>query len=208
MNIILTGSTGGIGSTIKQYCAKSNHNIFCVSRDSFDLSTEFITEFSNIDALIYCAGINKPCSYKELTKQNLIDTIKVNTLSFIELCKQIKFNNGANIIAIGSLYATETRAGRLAYTVSKHGMYGAIKTLAIEMASDNIKVNMISPGFVLTPLTEKNNSKDRIQYLQDNIPLGMTQPSDIADLCTFLLNNRNMTGQNIIIDGGYSLLGI
>jgi NAD(P)-dependent dehydrogenase (short-subunit alcohol dehydrogenase family) len=68
---------------------------------------------------------------------------------------------------------------------------------------------MISPGFVLTPMTTKNNTQNRINELQEKIPLGITMPQDIADICVFFLKqNKSITGQNIIIDGGYSLLGI
>lgn len=208
MKIILTGSTGGIGGAIREKCLDLGHEIFCPSRNDCDLSKDLDIDYSRIDCLIYCAGINQPQPYYELSLQNINNTIKINTISFIEMCQKIKFNNGANIIAIGSLYATETRSGRLAYTTSKHAMYGAVKTLAVEMAINKIKVNMISPGFVLTNLTVKNNTPERIQYLQNNIPLGMTQPSDIADMCAFLLSNKSITGQNLIIDGGYSLLGI
>jgi 3-oxoacyl-[acyl-carrier protein] reductase len=158
--------------------------------------------------MIYCAGINNPCQYKYLSEENIQQTMQTNLFSFINLCQQVNFNAGANIIAIGSLYATETRAERLAYTVSKHGMYGAVKTLAIEMAQNKIKVNMISPGFVLTEMTKQNNTEDRISYLQNKIPLGMTLPEDIANMCYHLLFNESITGQNIIIDGGYSLIGI
>jgi 3-oxoacyl-[acyl-carrier protein] reductase len=90
--------------------------------------------------------------------------------------------------------------------MSKHAMYGAVKTLALEMAENNIKVNLISPGFVDTNLTRKNNTKERIDFLQNNIPLGLTTPEEIAKICLyFVRGNKFITGQNIIVDGGYSL---
>ena len=119
------------------------------------------------------------------------------------------FNNRANILAIGSLYSTETRSGRLAYAMSKHAMLAAVKTLAIEMSDMSICVNMISPGFVDTELTRANNTTNRLNILKDEIPLGMTNPQDISNICNFILNNNTaITGQNIIIDGGYSLIGV
>lgn len=206
MKILLFGSTGGIGKAIKESCKE--FQLICPSRLECDLSKNINTNYSDIDAMIYCAGINNPCQYKYLSEENIQQTMQTNLFSFINLCQQVNFNAGANIIAIGSLYATETRAERLAYTVSKHGMYGAVKTLAIEMAQNKIKVNMISPGFVLTEMTKQNNTEDRISYLQNKIPLGMTLPEDIANMCYHLLFNESITGQNIIIDGGYSLIGI
>ena len=208
MKIILTGSTGGIGSSIAQKCSSINIDTIEISRNNCDLSKNIEYTNKNIDGLIYCAGVNDPKPYYEYTEIDVKNTFKINALAFVELCQNIKFNREANIIAIGSIYATESKAGRLAYTMSKHALYGAVKTLAIEMSSNRIKVNMISPGFVSTNLTKKNNSVERLDFLNQSIPLGMTETSDITDMCIFMLKNRNMTGQNIIIDGGYSLLGI
>jgi NAD(P)-dependent dehydrogenase (short-subunit alcohol dehydrogenase family) len=88
-------------------------------------------------------------------------------------------------------------------------LLGAVKTIALEKASNNIKVNMVSPGFVDTPLTRQNNSQERINYLNQNIPLGLTNPLEIANFCLYLIQyNNSITGQNINIDGGYTLKGL
>ena len=139
----------------------------------------------------------------------MIDIMSINTFGFTRLCKKVQFNDGANIVAIGSLYATETRTGRLSYTMSKHAMFGAVKTLALEMAFNRTKVNMVSPGFIDTELTRKNNTVERIEQLNNNIPLGLTSASEIAKICVYLMKQNNaITGQNIIVDGGYSLVGV
>ena len=102
-----------------------------------------------------------------------------------------------------------TKENRLQYTMSKHALLGAVKTIALEKAASNIKVNMISPGFVQTPLTIKNNTQERIDYLNEVIPLGLTDPCEIANLCVYFIKQNNaITGQNIQVDGGYSLKGI
>ena len=89
--------------------------------------------------------------------------------------------------------------------MSKHALLGAVKTLALELSSAHIKVNMVSPGFVDTEMTRKNNSKERIAELNSFIPLGLTQPEEIANMCLYLITkNHSITGQNIVIDGGYS----
>jgi len=76
----------------------------------------------------------------------------------------------------------------------------------MEMSEDNIKVNMISPGFVDTEMTRKNNTSVEIQKINSFVPLGLTNPVEIANMCEyFIINNRSITGQNIIIDGGYSV---
>jgi len=208
MKILLVGQSGGIGSGIYDLLKQRDADVVCLNRDACDLSKTISIDYSGIDGLVYSAGINSPTAYNDLHIDNLVETMKINAISFVELCQKVRFNIGANIVAIGSLYSTETKAGRLAYTMSKHALLGAVKTLAIEMASNKIKVNMLSPGFVYTKLTTKNNSPERLAYLKNNIPLGMTSIDDIAETCYFLLKTNSVTGQNLIVDNGYSLLGI
>lgn len=209
MKVILTGSTGGIGSAILNELKQKSIDVVEINSSEIDLSNNFDIHSVPVDGLIYCAGINHVNAYDEIDEQQMIDIMNVNTFGFIRLCKKLQFNEGSNVIAIGSLYATETKAGRLSYTMSKHAMYGAVKTLALEMAYNKVKVNMVSPGFVDTPLTHKNNTEERIQELNNSIPLGLTSSFEIGKVCVYLMTSNNaITGQNIIVDGGYSLVGV
>ena len=207
MKIVLTGSRGGIGKAIKKKLEEENTEIICLNSDEFDFQEKISVNLSDISGLVHCAGINETCSYKKINRDSARKIMDVNTFSFLELCAQIKFKNGANIIAIGSLYSTETNTHRAQYTMSKHALFGAVKTLAMEMAP--AKVNLVSPGFVDTPMTRKNNSAERIAELESKTPLGLTKSDDIAEMCHYLLTkNRCITGQNIVIDSGYSLIGV
>lgn len=209
MKIILTGSSGGIGSVILKELKENEIDVVEINPTEIDLSKDFEIRSVPVDGLIYSAGINRINVHDEISDQDMTDIMNVNAFGFTRLCKKVQFNDGANIVAIGSLYATETRAGRLSYTMSKHAMFGAVKTLALEMAFNRTKVNMVSPGFVDTELTRKNNSLERIQQLNNNIPLGLTSASEIANICVYLMKHNNaITGQNIIVDGGYSLVGV
>lgn len=209
MKIILTGSSGGIGSVILKELKENEIDVVEINPTEIDLSKDFEIKSIPVDGMIYCAGINRVNVHDEISDQDMIDIMNVNTFGFTRLCKKVQFNEGANIVAIGSLYATETRAGRLSYTMSKHAMFGAVKTLALEMSLNKVKVNMVSPGFVDTELTRKNNTIERIQELNNNIPLGLTSASEIAKISVYLMKQNNaITGQNIIVDGGYSLVGV
>ena len=202
MKIAMTGFTGGIGSRI---CEELKLNNIEVIKIKEDLTTNFTVDITGVDGLIHCAGVNNVCPFQETNFDDFENILRINSLSFIKLCQQIKFNDESNIIAIGSLYATFVKPERLMYTFSKHALLGAVKTLALEMSNRKIKVNMISPGFVDTPLTRKNNTLQRISELNDLIPLGLTDSSQIAKMCLYLVqNNQAITGQNLIIDGGYS----
>lgn len=210
MTIFLTGGNGGIGSTIVDVLKKANIEVISPSSIELNLNKEFdVTHYPEIDGFIHCAGVNNLKSHDDVVLNELYNIFKINTISFIELCGQLKFKNNSNIIAIGSLYATMTKENRIQYATSKHALLGAVKTIALEKASNNIKVNMVSPGFVDTPLTRQNNSQERINYLNQNIPLGLTNPLEIANFCLYLIQyNNSITGQNINIDGGYTLKGI
>lgn len=209
MRVIVTGSSGGIGSKICKYLKSKSIELIELNSSTIDFLNDFELNYDNISGLIHCAGVNKINSYINTSDEDLVDMFNINTISFIRLCKKIKFNRNSKIIAIGSLYASETKHGRLAYTISKHGLYGAVKNLAIEMSVNKCTVNMVSPGFVDTELTRKNNSFERISELEKNIPLGLTDADQIAKICSYLLlENTAITGQNIIVDGGYSLIGI
>ncbi len=206
MRVLLTGGSGGIGESILK---ELNCDVVSPPSSELDLSSEIDVDYlGTFDGLIHCAGINKVKPYDQIEPHELQKLFQINTFSFLHLCSSVKLNTNANIIAIGSLYATDTREGRLQYTMSKHALLGAVKTLALEMSDRKIKVNMISPGFVETKMTTKNNTEERINSLNEFIPLGMTKPKDIAKMCSFMIHkNESMTGQNIIIDGGYSLRG-
>lgn len=210
MKVFLTGGHGGIGSVIRTSLIEADIEVIAPTSSELDLSKEFdVSEYPAVDGFIHCAGINNIASYDKVRVDDLYKLFGINTVSFVELSSKLKIKDNSNIIAIGSLYATATKEGRIQYSMSKHALYGAVKTLALELAHCNTKVNMISPGFVDTPLTRKNNTKERIDHLNKNIPLGMTNPLEIGKLCVyFIKHNQAITGQNIVVDGGYSLKNI
>lgn len=210
MVVFLTGGSGGIGSIIKAALVKAGVEVIAPSSSELDLSGEFdATQYPEVDGFIHCAGTNMLTKHDQVRVDDLLRTMGINAISFVELCSQLKFRNNANIIAIGSLYATNTKEERIQYTMSKHALLGAVKTIALEKSVNNIKVNMISPGFVDTALTRQNNTKERINYLNQLIPLGLTDPCEIANLCVYFIKQNNaITGQNIQVDGGYMLKGI
>jgi NAD(P)-dependent dehydrogenase (short-subunit alcohol dehydrogenase family) len=207
MVIFLTGGNGGIGSIIKEHLLNNNIDVLSPNSKNLDLSKNFNYSNLQVDGLIHCAGVNFPKTYNKVNIKEFNDLFKSNTFSFIELTQQLNFNKNSNIIAIGSLYATETKKHRLEYTMSKHALHGAVKTLAIEK-SPEVLVNMVSPGFVDTPLTKQNLSSKEIKELDNKIPLGLTDAWSIADFLLYMIkHNKSITGQNIVMDGGYSLIG-
>jgi len=206
----MVGAGGGIGSVIKQTLIDHNIDVTAPTSKELDLSDDFeLNDTKEYHGLIYCSGVNYLSKYDEISYTEFSKLLNINTLSFVRLCSKLHMVNGANVIAIGSLYADASKELRLQYASSKHALLGMVQTLALELSPRHIKVNMISPGFVDTPMTRQNNTTERIKYLNDTIPLGMVNASDIAKLCNWMITSNNaITGQNIKVDGGYSLRGI
>ena len=112
----------------------------------------------------------------------------------------------SSIVAISSLYGNLARKGRSSYVSSKHALNGFIKNLAIEMAP-KVNANLVSPGFVLTKMTKKNNSQKKLNKIKSMIPMKrFARSSEIASLTYFLTTKdaSYISGSNFVIDGGFS----
>ena len=190
--IFITGANGNIGEAIKKKFLENNFYVVAPTRQ--ELNLEDIDSISNFFkkndkdyyAVIHSAGFNNPKLLNEITIEDIEKTTKINYYSFIEIVKAIsetmQKKKEGRILAISSLYGTISRCGRLAYTTSKHALNGAMKTFACELGEYNILVNSLSPGFVDTQMTRKNNSSEKIEQLKQKIPLKrLATVDDIAN---------------------------
>lgn len=219
--MLIFGGNGDIGSAIVKKFKENNFNVIAPPHQELDLSSrdeleKYLDKNCDMepDVLIQCAGWNTPKIFEEIKYEDIDKANSINTLSFYRtvqyyLPKMKKKNNG-HILAISSLYGSFARARRLAYVMSKHSLNGMVKTMAIEFGPFNIKVNSLSPGFVDTVMTRKNNNETVIKSFQEKIPLDrLGSTEDIANAAYFLCSfeNNYITGQDIVIDGGYSIGG-
>ena len=111
------------------------------------------------------------------------------------------------ILNVTSVFGVVSKAGRAAYSASKFGLFGLTRALALELAKDNVLVNCLAPGFVDTELTRGILGEKGIQEMAAKVPMGrLAQPEEIAQYACFLVGEENtfMTGQNIIVDGGFT----
>lgn len=215
MKMFLTGASGDIGTAIKKKFKKEGYQIVAPNEKQLDLSnTNCVKRYlkqnkTKFDVIIHCAGYNNPNSVSKLAYAEIEKTFNINAGNFFQIVKHnIPYfkKNGGHILAISSLYGSVARDGRLPYTMSKHALNGMIKTLAIELGEYDVKSNTVSPGFVDTQLTRKNNNAKKIKQFESKIPLGkLAKSKDIAEVVFFLCsrNNNYINGQNIIVDGGF-----
>ncbi len=111
---------------------------------------------------------------------------------------------GGKIINIASIIGIIGNAGQANYSASKAGIIALTKTTAKELASRNINVNAVAPGFIQTEMTAKL-SEDLKQKMLASIPLNkLGSPRDVANVCLFLASDEAdyITGQTVVVDGG------
>ena len=170
--------------------------------------------YGMVDGLVHSAGIEKTAPSKLLSPSDYEHLLRVNTISAFELVRQLcqvkYFSHGGSVVLIASISALIARNGLTAYSASKGALISGSRILALEYAKRHIRVNAISPGTINTPLMENylsSLSEDDRKKRLEGFPLGIGEPSDIANACVYLLSDASkwMTGQNLIIDGGYTI---
>ena len=167
-----------------------------------------IEKFGKVDVLVNNAGITKDMLLARMKEEDFKQVIDVNLVGTFNMTKNVisymmKAKNG-RIINISSVVGIAGNAGQTNYSASKAGIIGFTKSLAKEVASRNILVNAVAPGFIETNMTEvlKQEVKDEIAK---NIPLKrMGTPQDVANVVKFLASEDSsyITGQVISVDGG------
>ncbi len=177
-------------------------------KDCEQFVKQIVEEFGSIDVLVNNAGITRDTllmrmkeeDFKQVIDTNLIGTFNVtkNVISYM-----MKARSG-RIINISSVVGISGNAGQTNYSASKAGIIGFTKSLAKEVASRNITVNAVAPGFIETQMTDvlKDDIKEEIAK---RIPLKrMGTPQDVANVVKFLASSDSsyITGQVINIDGG------
>jgi len=167
-----------------------------------------LTKFGAFDILVNNAGITRDGLLMKMSEEDWDTVLDVNLKSVYNTCQAIvrsmlKARSG-KIINISSVVGLTGNPGQANYAASKSGMIGFTKALAQELASRNICVNCIAPGFIQTRMTDGLTEQQREGILK-KIPMGrMGTPNEIAQAAVFLASSLSdyITGQVITVDGG------
>lgn len=173
-----------------------------------DAINTIISQWGTIDILVNNAGITRDGLLMRMTEEDWDQVLDTNLKSVYNTCQSLvrvmlKAKSG-KIINISSVVGLTGNAGQANYAASKSGMIGFTKALAQELASRNICVNCIAPGFVKTRMTDVLTDVQKEGILK-KIPMGrMGDPEDISNAAVFLASSLSnyITGQVLTVDGG------
>ena len=215
-SIVAVGRNKGDLNSLKK---KLKTRVKCIECDvnNYEKIRKEINNLKRIDILINNAGTNLPEPFLKVKKSSLDMLLEVNTKSAFNIAKIctdkiLKLKNrkkvGASIINTSSMFGLVAGPNRTVYSMTKFGIEGLTKGMAVDLAKFNIRVNSVCPTFVATPRAKKYlANKEFKKYALKNIPLGrIATESDVATAITFLSSDAAsmITGTNIIIDGGWT----
>jgi len=227
---VVTGGTRGIGYAIAERLLQDDLEVVVTGTTDVAVFPEGVkyykVDFLNdsevlsfikylkdrqVDILVNNAGINKIGEFTTIDIDDFDRILKVNLRTPFQLCQAVipymKKKGWGRIVNMTSIFGNITKEYRAPYSTSKFGLDGMTAALAAEVAEMGILANSIGPGFIDTELTRNVLGKKGIEELRDRIPIKrLGQANEIASLVSWLVSDENtyMSGQNLMIDGGFS----
>lgn len=227
---VVTGATRGIGYAIAERLVRDGLEVITTGTkegsphptgtkyyavdflddDSVCGFVEYLKK-TEIDILVNNAGVNKIGEFSTIPIEDFDRILKVNLRTPFQLCQAVipnmKSNNWGRIVNLTSIFGSITKEYRAPYSSSKFGLDGMTAALAAEVSRQGILANSVAPGFIDTDLTRRVLGDEGISRLRGQIPINrLGQVDEVASLISWLVSDENtyISGQNLIIDGGFS----
>ena len=204
-------------SSVETHIKKFNPNVIAFqtdvsqSEDVDALINNTLKSFGQIDILVNNAGISDPKKFKELTEESWLNIIETNLNGAYRVAKEIadlmlKQGDGGSIINIASILGIRVGLNLTSYAAAKAALIQLTKSMALELARSNIRVNAIAPGYIRTDLNKDFfKTKKGKEYIQ-SIPmnrLGLEKELDGPLLLLASNASSFITGSTIVVDGGH-----
>jgi NAD(P)-dependent dehydrogenase (short-subunit alcohol dehydrogenase family) len=194
---------------------EGSHAIVVADLNDEDERKKLIDNSPILDGLVNCAGIIKTLTFPFITSEALTSVMDINftapVLLSVEMTKRKKISKNGSIIFISSIGGVLISAiGNSIYNASKGAINGMAKNMALELATKGIRVNCVNPGLIETHIFDDGTiTTEQLEEDKKRYPLKRHgKPEDVAYAVIYLLSNASswVTGSNLIIDGGFTLL--
>ena len=203
--------------TLEMMEGKDDHVIISADLTEYELieriTDDLVLQNGKINGLINCAGVSATLPLNMSKPDKLDQFFRTNVQSAINLTRIVTrranfSENGGSIIFIGSVMGVAGSPGKSMYSLTKGALLAGSRSIAMELAPRRIRVNCISPGVVVSPMSMDavyNRDQESFDAIRNLHPLGIGEPEDVANACVFLLSDaaRWITGINLVVDGGY-----
>lgn len=176
---------------------------------------EVVGKVGKINGVVNCAGMSSVTPLKLVTDEWLDQFFRTNVYSALNLSKEVTRvgnydkENGCSIIFLASIMGLCGEKCKTMYSATKGALIAAARSMACELAKNKVRVNVVSPGAIETPINAKlphMADPELRKELESKHLLGLGECADIANACIYLLSDaaKWVTGQNFIVDGGYT----
>jgi acetoacetyl-CoA reductase/3-oxoacyl-[acyl-carrier protein] reductase len=225
---LVTGGSGGIGSCLVKLLLQAGAEVVSLDRPGIeappgaralpcDLSdrksietqmVEFQRRQPRLHVLVHCAGIARDAVLWKMDEAAWDEVMRVNLDSAFHVLKRampvMRETGGGAVVLVSSINGERGKFGQANYAASKAGLIGLGRTAARELGRFGIRVNVVSPGMVLTPMTHGLPQEIRDRAVEESALGGLGTPEDVARACLFLVSPLAgyITGQVLRVDGG------
>ena len=213
--VAISGTRAAVLDELKAQLGERAHGLTCNLSDAADvekLVPAAEAAMGSLDILVNNAGITRDGLAMRMKDEDWAAVIDVNLTASFRLCRAamrgMMKRRWGRIVNITSVVGVTGNPGQVNYVASKAGVIGLTKSLAQELASRNVTVNAVAPGFIATPMTEVLNDKQKEAILA-RVPAGkLGAPDDIAAAVLFLASSEAgyMTGQTLHVNGGMAMI--
>jgi NAD(P)-dependent dehydrogenase (short-subunit alcohol dehydrogenase family) len=171
---------------------------------------ETVTQMGSIDVLVHAAGGGVNGGLLEVAPEAWYGAFNVHVHAVFHLCRAavpfMKVKKEGAIVLISSAAGSRGCLGAIAYGVVKGALPQFARSLARELAEDNIRVNVVSPGIIRTPFQDSLTPEQVKNNIANRIPLHREgRPEDVAEVIAMLVTHNFITGETIAVDGGMTM---